>query len=143
MVQRKLCLLSSERSKDVRGFEAPFAPLNEQKRIADNLDAVLARVDACGDRLDRTPTILKHFDNRFFRRHIGRTDEDWRDTKGLVEPWVNVRLGDIADVHGGVTKDSKKQSLADEEIPYLRVANVQRGFLDFPRSRLFVYLRAS
>jgi len=39
------------------GKQAPFvlAPLNEQKRIADKLDAVLARVDACRDRLDRIP----------------------------------------------------------------------------------------
>jgi Type I restriction modification DNA specificity domain len=31
---------------------------------------------------------------------------------------------------GGITKDSKKQNPMDEELPYLRVANVQRGFLD-------------
>lgn len=36
----------------------------------------------------------------------------------------------IADIVGGITKDSNKQSNADEEIPYLRVANVKRGYLD-------------
>jgi type I restriction enzyme S subunit len=36
-------------------------PLPEQKRIADKLDAVLARVDACRERLDRVPGILKRF----------------------------------------------------------------------------------
>lgn len=49
------------KSKDVKGFEMPFAPLNEQTRIADKLDAVLARVDACRERLDRVPDILKRF----------------------------------------------------------------------------------
>ena len=39
----------------------PLAPLNEQKRIADKLDAVPARVEACRERLDRVPAILKHF----------------------------------------------------------------------------------
>jgi type I restriction enzyme S subunit len=34
-------------------------PLNEQKHIADKLDAVLARVDACRERLNRVPAILK------------------------------------------------------------------------------------
>ena len=45
------------------GKQAPFvlAPLPEQKRIADKLDAVLARVDACRDRLDHIPAILKRF----------------------------------------------------------------------------------
>lgn len=41
-----------------------------------------------------------------------------------------VQLGDIADVVGGVTKDKKKQDVpGNVEVPYLRVANVQRGYL--------------
>jgi type I restriction enzyme S subunit len=36
-------------------------PLNEQKRIADKLDSILARVEACRERLDRIPVILKRF----------------------------------------------------------------------------------
>ncbi len=44
--------------------------------------------------------------------------------------WRHVCLSDIADIQGGVTKDSKKQQASDEEVPYLRVANVQRGYLD-------------
>lgn len=40
-------------------------------------------------------------------------------------------LGEIAEVVGGVTKDTKKQSDPTlPEVPYLRVANVQRGYLD-------------
>jgi type I restriction enzyme S subunit len=40
-------------------------------------------------------------------------------------------LGDIADIAGGVTKDSKRETDPDfVEVPYLRVANVQRGYLD-------------
>jgi type I restriction enzyme S subunit len=40
-------------------------------------------------------------------------------------------LGEIADVVGGVTKDSKRQERPGlVEVPYLRVANVQRGRID-------------
>jgi len=40
-------------------------------------------------------------------------------------------LGEIAEIVGGVTKDSKRQSDPSfVEMPYLRVANVQRGYLD-------------
>ena len=40
-------------------------------------------------------------------------------------------LGEIATVKGGVTKDSKRQNDSSYlEVPYLRVANVQRGYLD-------------
>ncbi|MCQ8128000.1 restriction endonuclease subunit S, partial [Methylomonas rivi] len=49
------------RAKDIRSFPVPLPPLNEQKRIADKLDAVLARVDACRDRLNSIPVILKRF----------------------------------------------------------------------------------
>ena len=45
--------------------------------------------------------------------------------------WAWTTLGEIAEVVGGVTKDTKKQSdPAIPEVPYLRVANVQRGYLD-------------
>ncbi|MEV6064322.1 restriction endonuclease subunit S [Nocardia asteroides] len=49
----------------------------------------------------------------------------------IPDTWSWRTLGEISEVVGGVTKDSKKQS--DPElplVPYLRVANVQRGHLD-------------
>ncbi|WP_155247123.1 restriction endonuclease subunit S [Salinispora arenicola] len=49
----------------------------------------------------------------------------------LPTGWRWATLGEIADVAGGVTKDSKLQSRPDlVEVPYLRVANVQRGRID-------------
>ena len=60
---------------------APFvlAPLNEQKRIADKLDAVLARVDACRERLDRVPAILKRFRQAVLAAATsGKLTEEWR-----------------------------------------------------------------
>ncbi|MDX5457843.1 restriction endonuclease subunit S [Micromonospora tulbaghiae] len=45
--------------------------------------------------------------------------------------WAWTTLGEIADVVGGVTKDAKRQEDPSfVEVPYLRVANVQRGYLD-------------
>ena len=49
----------------------------------------------------------------------------------IPKSWIWTTLGEIADVVGGVTKDSKKQSDPNlPQVPYLRVANVQRGYLD-------------
>lgn len=57
----------------------PLAPFNEQKRIADKLDAVLERVDACRDRLDRIPAILKRFRQSVLAAATsGKLTEDWR-----------------------------------------------------------------
>ena len=55
------------------------SPFNEQKRIADKLDAVLARVDACRDCLDRVPAILKRFRQAVLAAAVsGRLTADWR-----------------------------------------------------------------
>jgi type I restriction enzyme S subunit len=49
----------------------------------------------------------------------------------IPDGWTWAPLGEIADVVGGVTKDTKKQSdPALPLVPYLRVANVQRGHID-------------
>jgi type I restriction enzyme S subunit len=49
----------------------------------------------------------------------------------VPDGWTWAPLGEIADVVGGVTKDSKKQSdPLLPLVPYLRVANVQRGHID-------------
>jgi type I restriction enzyme S subunit len=52
----------------------------------------------------------------------------------VPKSWRWTRLDAIADIVSGVTKDSKTQAQAGLiEVPYLRVANVQRGFLDLAR----------
>ncbi len=55
--------LNMPRLGTVAGQNAPFIlpPLAEQKRIADKLDALIARVDACRAHLDRVPEILMRF----------------------------------------------------------------------------------
>lgn len=63
------------------GNAAPIvvAPLPEQKRIADKLDSVLARVEACRERLDRLPALLKRFRQSVLSAATsGRLTEDWR-----------------------------------------------------------------
>jgi type I restriction enzyme, S subunit len=49
----------------------------------------------------------------------------------IPDSWTWATLDAIADVAGGITKDQKKANQPGmREVPYLRVANVQRGFLD-------------
>ena len=96
-------LYPAVRSKDVRGYELPLAPLPEQKRIADKLDSVLARVDACRDRLDRIPALLKRFRQAVLAAATsGRLTEDWRD--GAAASWEEVRLSDIGQFGRGKSK---------------------------------------
>ncbi len=48
----------------------------------------------------------------------------------IPDGWKWARLDAIADIKGGMTKDSKRKAENSESLPYLRVANVQRGYLD-------------
>ena len=53
------------------------------------------------------------------------------DLAPLPTGWCWSSLRDIAELKGGITKDTKRAGEAKSlEVPYLRVANVQRGYLD-------------
>jgi len=48
----------------------------------------------------------------------------------LPNSWLWVRLDSLAALKGGITKDRKRKVINARRVPYLRVANVQRGYLD-------------
>jgi type I restriction enzyme S subunit len=55
---------------------------------------------------------------------------DTTDLPELPEGWVWAQLDAIAALKGGITVDSKRKDSTARLVPYLRVANVQRGYLD-------------
>ena len=56
---------------------------------------------------------------------------DTSDLPDLPEGWAWSTLSQVTDLKGGVTKGQRHQKRQPlKEIPYLRVANVQRGYLD-------------
>ncbi|MDD3674069.1 restriction endonuclease subunit S [Thauera propionica] len=93
----------SLRKGDVESLAIPLAPLPEQKRIADKLDSVLARVDACRDRLDRIPALLKRFrQSVLVAATSGRLTEDWRAVN-VMPPWRASDIQSVAQVATGST----------------------------------------
>jgi hypothetical protein len=85
-------------------LELPVPPLPEQKRIADKLDALLARVDACRERLDRVPGVLKRFRQAVLAAATsGELTREWREERGLAREWAERRVEDIAFVGTGST----------------------------------------
>jgi type I restriction enzyme S subunit len=58
------------------------------------------------------------------------TEEELKALPELPEGWEISRLGNFADIIGGVTKGRKLEGKKTIELPYLRVANVQDGYLD-------------
>jgi len=104
------------------GRHAPFvlAPLPEQTRIADKLDAVLARVDACRDRLDRVPGILKRFRQSVLTAATsGKLTEEWREEQGRSGNGHEVVDQDGARKQKLLLRDpslSKKKSTVESQI---------------------------
>ena len=102
----------------------PLAPLAEQKRIADKLDALLARVDRCRARLDRVPLILKRFRQAVLAAATsGQLTEDWREEHKVLGRWEIVKLSDVATSRLGKMLDHAKNK--GNLTPYLRNINVR------------------
>ena len=61
---------------------------------------------------------------------------DDTDRPTLPEGWAWARLDAVAAIKGGITVDKKRQDPTARSVPYLRVANVQRGYLDLAEVKL-------
>jgi type I restriction enzyme S subunit len=108
---------------DIESISVPLAPLNEQKRIADKLDGVLAWVDACRERLDRVPAILKRFRQAVLTAATsGKLTEEWR-ASNETERWRTVNLSEVAKSRLGKMLDKVKNR--GTATPYLRNINVR------------------
>jgi type I restriction enzyme S subunit len=81
----------------VHDCQIALAPIDEQKRIADKLDAVLARVDACRERMNRIPAILKRFRQSVLAAAAsGKLTEEWRKNNGISisEQWQSYQVSE-------------------------------------------------
>ena len=54
----------------------------------------------------------------------------------LPEGWAWARLDAVALIKGGITVDKNRKDPTARPVPYLRVANVQRGYLDLEEIKL-------
>lgn len=127
------------------GLPVPVPSPAEQRRIVEVLEDHLSRLDAAD--IDLTGVLLRMVSLREGMVRAELTGGRGGRSRGRAElrgvgvddgslpemppHWHWKRLQELADVVGGVTKDAKRQS--DPmlvEVPYLRVANVQRGRLD-------------
>ena len=110
----------------IRSLDVPMAPLPEQKRIADKLDSLLARVDACQSQLERVPEILKRFRHSVLTQAIsGDITLDWRETEDTSQ-WTYERAVDVCEkVQSGGTP---REGFIDKAgVPFLKVYNIVRS----------------
>lgn len=128
----------SIRKGDVGSIRLPLPPLAEQKRIVAKLDALSAKSARARSELARIETLVSHYKQavltKAFSGDLTSADHFKAGDGGAVTHplhWKQMQLGDLADIKSGVTLGKKRRP--DEQLlrlPYLRVANVQRGWLD-------------
>ena len=99
-----------------------ISSLDEQKRIA----AILEEADHARRTRRFTQSVSDTFLQEVFVEMFG----------DLTERWHFRILGQLADVVSGVTKGQKFNGRETVEVPYLRVANVQDGYLNLSEIKL-------
>lgn len=107
--------LTSDR---LAALQVPVPPLPEQRRIAallDRAEALRAKRRAALAQLD---TLTQAIFLEMFGGRNGRANH------------TTVPLADCAEVVSGITKGRKLNGRSARTVPYLRVANVQAGYLD-------------
>nr|WP_242687099.1 MULTISPECIES: restriction endonuclease subunit S [unclassified Actinopolyspora] len=112
----------------------PLPPLEEQRRIADFLDAETARIDQISAMRSRQSQLA-------WDRHLAYISElvtpgiTSEGSKSVRWPWLpsgiaTARLSYFVSIQNGVTVDASRDTSDSVEVPYLRVANVRDGTID-------------
>jgi|TARA_R110002060_G_scaffold68010_4_gene76683 type I restriction enzyme S subunit len=132
-------LYPAAKSSDVQNYVFPLAPLNEQIRIADKLDSILAKVDAAQARLDKIPNILKRFRQSVLAAATsGELTKEWRenkDTHKITEKYYAPKEWDLfvfeklTDV---VTSGSRgwAKYYSDQGSTFIRAQNINSDYLN-------------
>jgi len=135
-----------------RFSQAPIrlAPLAEQRRIVAKLEALLGQVDACRQRLEKIPTLLKRFRQSVLAAACsGRLTEDWRGENRIVQPasevsatakladdmpeipesWRWVKLPDTGDMTRGKSRHRPRNepSLLGGPYPFIQTGDIAQS----------------
>lgn len=118
-------------------IRVPIAPLNEQKRIADKLDALFARIDACSDRLKRVPLLLKRFRQAVLAAATsGELTDIWRKEKERSWSVVNVQEVAEAAFDGPFGSHLKSKDYTNSGVRVIRLENI--GHLRFIKKATYI-----
>ena len=111
-------------------YEIPLPPLPEQQRIVDRIESLFAKLD---EAKEKAQAVVDSFEARkaaiLHKAFTGELTAKWREEHGVrMESWEKHLLSTVSSLQTGLMK-GKKYTGKTVELPYLRVANVQDGFL--------------
>jgi type I restriction enzyme, S subunit len=113
-----------------RRFVLPCPKPEEQDRITAVLEVQDRRIYAEERHLSKLKTLKKGLMQELLTRGIPGRHTKFKQTEigEIPEEWEVVTLDEVARVQTGAAKNKKNERALD--VPYLRVANVQDGFVD-------------
>jgi len=135
----------------VSNFNIPVPTISEQERIVEKIEELFTQLDAGTAALKRAQAGLKRYKASLLKaavegrlvphnpsdepaeemlRRLGKEPLDGKDLPELPRGWCWVEMDEISDVIGGITKGRNLSGKEITSLPYLRVANVQRGYLN-------------
>ncbi|WP_159946334.1 restriction endonuclease subunit S [Rhizobium sp. 18065] len=115
--------------KKARQMRHLWPPLHEQRRIAEILSSVDEAIAVTRAVVEQTRKVKQGVLERLLTKGIGHTRFKQTQVGEIPEGWDVVELQGVASVRTGLAKN-KKEIPDAVELPYLRVANVQDGYVD-------------
>ncbi|MFH1288980.1 MAG: restriction endonuclease subunit S [bacterium] len=115
------------------GFPFLLPPISEQHKIYGILSSIDTVIEHTQKIINKTQIFKKGRMQELLTCGIsGRGHKKFKKTViGIIpEAWEVVKLGDIAKVQTGIAKNIKIKPENKVDLPYLRVANVQDGYVD-------------
>lgn len=113
--------------------QVPIAlpPAQEQQRIVDRIESLFAKLD---EAKQKAQDALDSFETRkaaiLHKAFTGELTAQWRKKHSIgMESWETKKLSEVSTLQTGLMK-GKNYSGKTVMLPYLRVANVQDGFLN-------------
>lgn len=115
----------------VLAFHINLAPLPEQRRIVNQVEALLEQVNRAKGRLDRVPLILKRFRQAGLAAACsGELTREWRE-EHAASAWVRQPLGDLL-----AEPLSNGRSVPDGDgFPVLRLSALRGGRIDLSQRK--------
>lgn len=117
--------------KPFKNTEIYIPPLSEQHRIVTRIESLFAKLD---EAKEKSQAVVDGFELRksaiLHKAFTGELTERWRKKHGVgLDSWEVKSLKEVASLQTGLMKG---KCYEEETVfhPYLRVANVQDGFLD-------------
>ena len=124
----------------LRRHRLALPPLAEQKRIVAKIAVLVARMTRARVSLDGIPSLVKAYkENILGLAFAGELTKEFRRRSGLHDSelddypssWTMRTLGEISDIQSGIQVGKRRSDTTGlVDIAYLRVANVQRGWLN-------------